>query len=477
MVTGFLNEVRIGVLSFSDGRKRVHDGLRPVIERHQAELCRLVEELGATAVAAREVAWTPRLAVGEARRLAAQDVAAVLFNIPVFAFPNFSALAAAVLERPVAVLSPGEADLPGMGGMLAAGGALHQMGAFEERIWGPYDGEATRARLSAFIRAAGARHGLRGQVYGQIGGRSIGMLTGVSCGPAEWLRVFGVDIDHADESEILRIAETVDDAERERIVTWLEANLRSVACADGGKLTRENLKYQAACAAAVKMIAAERQFDFIGIKCHYDLSEYYCTQCLSAAFLPGLLDWDGSRAPMACACEADGDGALSMQILQLVSGAPALFLDLRHYSVETGLWTFCNCGGQSVHYARRADDPAENLKAVDLVPVIPKYGGVGAHVFYVGSPGPMTFARIMHDDREPSLLAFRGEAVEAKEEWVRASCPAWPHIFARLSPEPPDLLRQLHANHVHAVEGDCMDALEIFARMVGIPFVGLGGRP
>ena len=81
---------------------------------------------------------------------------------------------------------------------------------------------------------------------------------------------------------------------------------------------------------------------------------------------------------MVCACEADGDGALSMQILQLISGMPALFLDLRHFDRQSSLWTLCNCGGQSVYYARRSENPTENLEGVELVPVIPKYGGVGA---------------------------------------------------------------------------------------------------
>lgn len=468
-----LNDVRIGIMSFSDGRKRVHDTLAETIGGHQEALAGLIRELGATPVLAEDIAWTPRLAVDGARQLIAADVSAVLFNIPVFAFPNLAGLAAARLQMPIAILSPGEANLPGMGGLLAAGGALRQIGVFEERIWGPYDSAATRRRVEAFVHATGAAHRLRGQVYGQIGGRSIGMMTGVSSSPAEWLRVFGVDIDHADQSEILRIAETVGDDERDRVVTWLEENLRSVQYDTDPKLTRDTLKFQAACAVAVKKLAEERQFDFVGIKCHFDMSEYHCTQCLSAAFLPSSMDWDGERAPMTCACEADGDGALSMQILSLLSGHAPLFLDLRHYNADEDLWTLCNCGGQSVHYSRRSASAKENLQSVDLVPVIPKYGGVGAHVRYVGSAGPLTFARVTHDTTGPELVAFRGEAVDAPEEWLEKSCPNWPHLFVKLDTDPHSLLDNLHANHVHAVEGDWVDALEEFARVVGIPFAEL----
>jgi L-fucose/D-arabinose isomerase len=464
---------RIALISFSDGRKRVHESLRAGIEKQQEHIAALIRETGAEPVIADEVVYTPRGAVREAKKLLAQDVAAAVFNIPVFAFPNLAAIAARVLGRPVAILSPGESTLPGMGGLLAAGGALHQMGIDHERIWGAYDSHETRQRLTSFVRGTSARHRLCGQVYGQIGGRSIGMLTGVSSSPAQWLRTFGVDIDHVDESEILRLAGEVDEAEKERIVCWLEQTLGGIEYEEQGKLTRENLKYQAACAAAVKQIIADRQFDFVGIKCHYDLSEYYCTQCLSAALLPSRLDWDGPRAPLACACEADGDGAMTMQILQLVADKPALFVDLRHYDAEKGLWTLCNCGGQSLYYSRRAEDPAENARAARLVPVIAKYGGVGAHVCYLGCEGPMTFARLIHDGARPSLLAFRGEAVEAQDAWTQASCPQWPHIYARIDPDPRRLLDELHANHVHAVEGDCLDALRVFARAADIDFLAL----
>ena len=176
---------------------------------------------------------------------------------------------------------------------------------------------------------------------------------------------------------------------------------------------------------------------------------------------------------MVCACEADGEGALSMQVLQLISGLPALFLDLRHCDPESRIWTLCNCGGQALYYARRSDDARENLKAADLVPVIPKYGGVGAHVRYLGCEGPMTFARMVHDERGPSLVAFRGEALPACEEWMEKSCPAWPHIYARLAAEPRRLLDCLHANHIHAVAGEWMAELELFSRLVGIPFAAL----
>jgi len=466
-----MKKTRIGIISFSDGRERVHNGLLGGILGHQQKIAAAVTELGADAIVADEVAFKPRIAVKEAKRLLSQDISAVILNIPVFAFPNLSVIAADVLNKPIAMLTPADSALPGMGGLLAAGGALEQSGHTAFKIWGSLNDPSIRRELGAFIRAAGAKHGLRGQVYGQIGGRSIGMMTGTAFSSGDWHKVFGVDMDHCDQSEILRRAALIPDAEQERMAAWLEKNLGAVQYQQTGKLTKASLKFQVACAAAVKSIIADRQYDFVGVKCHYDMSEYACTQCLSATFLPFNLDWDGPREPVACACEADGEGALTMQILQLLSGLPSLFMDLRHYDAEARLWTFCNCGGMSPYYSKRADNAEANLRATELVPVIEKYAGVGSHSRYIGDPGALTCARLQHGPEGMEIIAFIADAVEAKPEWTHLSCSAWPHIYARFAGDSRKLLEKLNANHIHAVDGDWVQEIEMFAKLAGIRFV------
>jgi L-fucose isomerase-like protein len=83
-----------------------------------------------------------------------------------------------------------------------------------------------------------------------------------------------------------------------------------------------------------------------------------------------------------------------MQILKLISGYPALLFDLRSYDFQNRVYVCCNCGAQPSWYAAWSADPDENLKSVFLEPVIPKYGGGGAHFTYVCRPGGITLARL-----------------------------------------------------------------------------------
>ena len=77
-----------------------------------------------------------------------------------------------------------------------------------------------------------------------------------------------------------------------------------------GKAAPEHVKEQIRHYIALRSIIQEYGLDFVGIKCHYDLSEYIVTACVSAMCLNDPYDWNGPKAPFVAACEADSDGAL-----------------------------------------------------------------------------------------------------------------------------------------------------------------------
>src|SRR5207247_531733 len=85
---------------------------------------------------------------------------------------------------------------PGLVGMLASAGALDQVGAFCARVSGDVADDVVFSRALQFLRAAVATNRLRGETYGLIGGRSMGMYTAQS--PLDqWRRQFGIDVEQA----------------------------------------------------------------------------------------------------------------------------------------------------------------------------------------------------------------------------------------------------------------------------------------
>jgi len=459
--------IKIGLLSFSDGRERVHRNLMPTIQKTAEEVKTKLEKSGEVEVLiGKEVIWRHQQAREQAKYMAAQDVDGTILNVPVFAFPNLSRIAAQFAPAPLLAFSPQFGGLPGLGGMLGASAALEQTGIPCEKLYGSLDDSTILNNLFDFCRAAHAAAGLKGRVFGMIGGRSIGMVTG-EANPDMYSSVFGVDIDHIDQLEILRLSPLVPREKVDKALDWLKNSVQSIDY-DGKKLTDDNLREQIRNYYATAEIIKERQLDFVAVKCHYEMSEYYSTQCLSAAFMNDPYDWDGTKESVVFSCEADADAGVTMQILKLVSGKPVIFTDLRHYDSEEDIMVFCNCGAMATWYTRQSDDPAENLKKVSLVPVIEKYGGSGCHVRYIAGESLMTFARLYRKAGQFHMTIFRGENREYPIEKLDETCPFWPHLFVKLSSPAEELIPRLGSNHIHGVAGDYVNALVKFCELKNI---------
>lgn len=463
-----LEPYRVGLLAFSDGRFRVHETLERTIVQHGNILCEAIEKDPLlTIVEASEIAYSSKIARRIAKEMRKADIEAAVFDIPVFAFPNFSVISARVLDLPVLLSSPKDGKLPGLGGIMAAHGAMKQVNLPSRKIWGnPLEEPRLLSELSAFCRASGVIERMKGSVYGLIGGRSIGMNTGV-VSTQQLMEVFGVDVEHIDQLEIIRRAKQADEGEVERAYAWLTEHAGNVSTE--GKAAPEHVKEQIRHYTALRSIIDEFGLDFMGIKCHYDLSEYFCAACLSAVFFNDPYDWNGPKEPVMTACEADSDGALTMQVLKLISGYPSLLFDVRSYDFDHEVFVCCNCGAQPSWYAERSNKPEENLAKMFIEPLIPKYGGNGAHFPYVCKEGEITMARLSRVDGGYRMFLARGEFVDFPRQKMAETCSAWPHGYVKMNIKPADFVNVFNANHAHIVPGDHRQALKMYCEFMRIP--------
>src|SRR5207237_9259943 len=109
----------------------------------------------------------------------------------------------------------------GLGAWLAADGSLNEIGVFHSRVSGDIEDSATFERVMQFIRGASAVSRLKGETYGVFGGRSMGMYT-AAVDLAQWRRQFGIDIEHIDQGEIVRLSAEVPQDKVTRAREWLE---------------------------------------------------------------------------------------------------------------------------------------------------------------------------------------------------------------------------------------------------------------
>jgi L-fucose isomerase len=363
-----------------------------------------------------------------------------------------------------------------MVGMLAAAGALDQVGRVHGRAWGDIADAAVRARVEAHLSAGAAVTGLRGSTFGRIGGRPMGMYTAVA-NPDDWMRRFGIDVEEIDQLELVRRSEGVDRARAVAGRQWLEHHAAAVHY-DGDRLTPELLERQIRAYCAMRELIDERKLDFCGIKAQPELTDTFATMDVAEALLNDPYDWDGPKAPTICSTEADMDAALTMQLLHRIAGTPVLFADVRHHHADRDVWDLCNSGQHATWFAARSDDPAENLRRVHLYPAEFYFPAGGASVHHLAAPGEMTFARLTRLDGAYRMQLLRGafETFEdaENERLMRASTYVWPHAFARLRAGAEEVLGRFAANHIHAVPGDVTEELRIACALLGITLDEIG---
>jgi len=150
---------------------------------------------------------------------------------------------------------------------------------------------------------------------------------------------------------------------------------------------------------AMKDFIREEGIDFCGLTGQLDLTEFpdYCTADIPEAFLNDNTDFEEeNKEPVITATECDSNGALTMQLLHLLSGTPVLFADLRHYYADMDLYDLVNSGQHAPWLSKYSDDFRENWKQVHLMPASEFYfiGGGASVQFYSDPADPITFARI-----------------------------------------------------------------------------------
>lgn len=477
-----MRKIKVGILTFGDGRDFLKEPLEPVNQKFLNELKGALEKDGFEVVCGDEVIWRNDLAVKNGRKMSAENVDCVIFNFSVWAWPQFSRMAAQFCPQPVIMYSNFNPEYPGLVGMLANAGSLDQVGIRFYKTFGDIHDDKTFKQVKSRILAVSALKRLAGTTFALFGGRSLGIDTAVA-DPALWMKKFGIDVDHVDQYEIVRRAE-IEMQKLDRVtsaLSYLEENVRKIHWTEPDaemRLTKKLLLRQLGMYYAVKDMCDEFGYDFCGIKGQRELTEHFATADVAEAFLNDPYGPEGEpHDPIICSTEADMDAALTMQIFHLLSGLPAIFADIRHYHQDLGVWDLCNSGEHATYFAAKSFDPKENLPKVEFRPEGFYFPAGGASVYHIAAPGDITLARLTRsgDTNRYRMVACRGEFVSfgdrQDDELARGVQDNWPHAYAKLECSAEAFIRDVNCNHIHGTYGDWMKELRVFCDAADIDFI------
>ena len=315
-----------------------------------------------------------------------------VWNFPFLVWPFINSLGTGI---PILSLSNNNGKYPGNVGLLATDGALRQTGIKTHRIVGEIDSEKTKKDVFDWIKASLAVTTIKNEVFGCYGGHSMGMETGYfHLTPT--LKSLGTTVRQIDQLWLIEAMKNVEEKAVNKGFEWFSELLGDRIKYDGKMLTPETLKTQIRLFLAMEMVNKEKGFDFCGLKGQRELTEYVCLGDIPEMLMNDPYDWRGPKESTVCATEADAYAAVTMQLLKYITGGlPTLFMDVRLYHPDKGIWDFCNSGNHSSYYASLSMDPKENFKHITFHPALEFYFKAGgASVEFNAAPGPLTFARL-----------------------------------------------------------------------------------
>ncbi|MDD5698426.1 MAG: hypothetical protein PHH77_07390 [Victivallaceae bacterium] len=319
-------------------------------------------------------------------------------------------------------------------------GALDEMGIKHQFVYGAPEYPGLIDEVARFSRAAMVVHRMKGMRYGLFGGRCMYMYTGMP-DLIQVKKIFGVETVHIDEFMLVEEAKRI---EGRKITAFLKDFREKYGVVHPPE---DVMNKSVRLYLALKSLAAENELDFVGLKCMPEVQGNYCSHCLSVA----LHNSEG----LVTSCEADTNGALTMEILHLLSGRAAGFGDVFALGMEDKTLRLVNCGSMAVEFAVSGKDIDWGLQ-YDFIAPGP---GRGATTVFVARPGRVTLARLARISGEYVMQIATGEAYSEPKEKMKEARALWPHIFIKLDGNPKNFLQNCRSNHQHWVYGDYREEL------------------
>jgi len=486
--------MKIGIVTFTDGRKRVAQQTEKDCRRFQSNIAGWLRRQKHSVVEARRIVWNYDTARQAAAQFHRAKIDLVVYNFCVWSYPDLTAQVTNLLPPGTPILQIGNINpaYPGWVAFFASAGALAEIGRPFGRVLGDIGDREVQRQVARFLeqhdpdqrkRGYAVALALQGQRYGEFDGPSMGMYTG-HVDQSQWMEQLGIHVYHRGQLHLWQMARQIKPDRVQAGLEWLERHCKQIRW-DDRKLTPGldgTLARQVRMYLAMKDFCREEGIDFCGLTGQLDMTEWpdLCIADVQEALLNDTADWEEApKKPLICATECDSNGALTMQMMHLLTGTPALFADLRHYFEREGVYDLCNSGQHAPWFARRSDDFRKNWKEVTLWPGSDFYfrGGGASVQFYALPAEKVTFGRITRHSGRFRMHLFTGSFARlpraTEERLARQTTYEWPHAFAKFDISLETLRDNYYANHIHAVVGDHIPALVAACRALDIEAVVL----
>jgi L-fucose isomerase-like protein len=308
---------------------------------------------------------------------------------------------------------PGSQGWRPVGGLVMHGGLL-EIGVAHKFVYGSAQDGETISKIVSYARAAHLKAFLNMSTIGTFGGRGMGQTCGVA-DPSQWMRMFGIDIDSRDTTELIHTAERIS----EKKVFDLEPRLKQLfgSAPDRNVVNERSIRLYL----ALKEIVAKEKFDFYTIQSFPGLGDHYAATCFAQSMM--LEDGHGTSTL------GDFNTALTVLLLTKLSSERVYYGDLQHIDKKTREIKIIGDGACPPSLAGKLG-PAGF--AQHGIPTEGEAGGVSVKLICKVGEGVLArLGRVNGQFRMAICRASIFEPPTSKVDQRLAECgiPFWPHGF------------------------------------------------
>ena len=209
---------------------------------------------------------------------------------------------------------PGSQGWRPVGGLVMHG-SMKEIGLQHRFVYGQHDDPREIERIVSYCRASAMRNRLNMSTIGTFGGRGMGQTCGVA-DPSQWMKVFGVDIDSRDTTELTKTAQAVTKAE----IADARARIQKLFAdpVPENAVSERSIRLYL----ALKKIVEKEGFDFYTIQSFPGLGDDYAATC----FAQSMMLEDG----VSTSTLGDFNTAMTVKLLTDLSEEPVYYGDLQH---------------------------------------------------------------------------------------------------------------------------------------------------
>ena len=300
-----------------------------------------------------------------------------------------------------------------VGGLVLHGGLL-EIGVAHRFVYGSADDAETIDSIAGYVRAAHLKNILNMATVGTFGGRGMGQTCGAA-DPSQWMRIFGVDIDSRDTTELIQAAERVSSQKIARLAPRLKKLFGAVP--EKTVVNEKSIRLYL----GLKEIVQREKFDFYSIQSFPGLGDNYAATCFAQSMM--LEDGYGTSTL------GDLNTALTVFLLTQLSKERVYYGDLQHIDKRTKEIKIVGDGACPPSLAGKLG-PAGF--ATHGIPTEGKAGGVAVKLICKVGEGVLACLGRVNGTFQMAIARcsiFEPPANEVAERLNECGIPFWPHGF------------------------------------------------